>query len=1003
MATRWIAVLLSLLTAPLGAQQYSNLAGVVSDPAGHPVSDAAISVTSEDTGFRRVTTSFDNGRYAVSSLQPGLYKVIVRKAGFPTLVRLGVKLDVGQTARVDFELRLDSLHETITVESSPIALNTEDASVGTIVRRDWIERLPVNGRGLLSLLEMAPGTVTTPATRGEPGQFTANGQRPNTNYFSVDGVSVNTGILGGGQPALAAGGTLPAVNAFGGMHSLVSLEALDEFRVQTSTTVAEFGRLPGAQVTLGTRSGSNDVHGSAFFIGRHESFDANDWFANRYGLERGPARLRHLGGSVGGPLRRNRTFFFLAHEDLAFRQSAVWRSPVPNADVAARASQWATPLIGLFPAPNGIPLGKDSAEWIGRSSRPSSMTSTSLRLDHWLSPKWSVFARYGRSPSRSEFGNSQINQFAANFSSFTAGLNARLTSRLVNELRGNFLHAGAGSTWQQEKSAGLSPCYFAEVASAITRSPQECTTFFRLSIGGLGQIASGREANHRQRQWNLADTASFTTGGSHQLRTGFDYRRITPERRQAIVNSNIMVNSIEDLLNQRNVWLTSTRLEPNRLSLSELSLFVQDTWRLHSRLTLTYGVRWEWSAPPVSLQPAKGLQLPRPNPFAPPVKAVVWKSRFNNVAPRAGIALQLSRSRQTVLRAGFGAYFDSSLAVATDLLNDSPHLFWQLASPVPDVSSPTQSVVNYGFADGLLLPKVWQWNVTLEQPLSARDIVSAAYVGSRGLNLLRREMDGVGGVALVTNHGASDYHGLQVQWHRRLARYTQASASYSWSHSIDTASTDSLLHWISSSASAARDRSSSDFDLRHSLNFAFTLTTIGNSVSRWRRDWSLDGVYRVRTGFPVSLLQTETSLGVMFANAIRPNYLGAPVWLSDANAPGGRRLNNSAFEPTGNSRQGSLGRNAISGFGMNQLDLSVRRQFRLEGAAGAIEFRADAFNALNQASLGDPVRFLSSPLFGQPASMLATMMGTGTPSSGLTPMFQTGGARSLQLSLRWRF
>ena len=992
---RRLAIMLPwLLLAPLGAQQYSRLTGVITDPAGKPVADAAVSVTSEETGFRRVATSFDNGGYSVSSLQPGHYKIIVRKLGFPTLVRAGVKVDVAQTARVDFELRLDSLRETITVESTPIAPNTEDAAVGTLVGREWIDRLPVNGRGLLNLLEMAPGAVVTPSTRGEAGQFTANGQRPNTHYFSVDGVSVNTGILGGGQPALAAGGALPSVNAFGGLHSLVSLEALDEFRVQTSSTVAEFGRMPGAQVSLGTRSGSNDPHGSVFFYGRNAAFDANDWFANRHSLGRAPTGLRHLGGSLGGALRRNRTFFFLAHEDLSFRQSSVWRSPVPDAGVLARAPGWVYPLISLFPPGNGLTLSADSLEWIGRSNRPASMTNTSLRLDHSLTPKVSLFARYGRSPSSSEFGSSQVNSFSAKFATFTGGLNARLGARLVNDFRANFVHGSADSEWSQELASTLPSCYFAGVIAALSRSPQDCDSFFRLSVGGLGQIASGREAGSRQRQWNATDTANLN-GGSHAWRFGVDYRRIVPERRQAIVNSNVMVNSIEDLLNSRNVWVTTTRLEPNRLSLSELSLFLQDTWHIHSRVTLTYGVRWEWSASPVTRQFPKGLQLPKANPFAAPVAATVWGSRYDNIAPRLGLALQLSRSRNTVLRTGFGAYYESSLAIATDLLNDSPHLFWQLASPVPEVTNPTQSVVNYGFAPGLRLPRVWQWNVTLEQPIGKGDIVSAGYVGARGVDLLRREMDGVSGVALVTKHGASDYHALQLQWRRRLARFVHVSASYAWSHSIDTASTDSLLHWVSSSSDAARDRASSDFDLRQSFNLAFSLNG--------RKHWALDGMYRIRSGFPIGLLQSETALGVMFANAIRPNYLGSePVWLIDPQAPGGRRINPAAFDASRNSRQGSLGRNAIDGFGMNQLDLALHREFPLR-RGGRAELRLDGFNVFNKANLGDPVRFLTSPLFGQPASMLNTMLGTGTPSSGLTPMFQNGGPRSFQVSLRWRF
>src|SRR5262249_28611960 len=156
----------------------------------------------------------------------------------------------------------------------------------------------------------------------------------------------------------------------------------------------------------------------------------------------------------------------------------------------------------------GSALSADSLEWIGRSSRPASMTNTSLRLDHSLTPGVSLFARFGRAPSRSEFGTSQVNSFSARFTSFTLGMNARVGSRMVNDLRGNYVYASASSAWTQENAAGLPECYFAGVIAALSRSPQDCNTFFRLSVGGLGQLASGREAGQRQRQWNVTDTAN---------------------------------------------------------------------------------------------------------------------------------------------------------------------------------------------------------------------------------------------------------------------------------------------------------------------------------------------------------------------------------------------------------------------------------------------------------------------------------------------------------------
>jgi hypothetical protein len=334
------------------------------------VAGATVSLVNEDTGFRRVARSTSQGRYTLASLQPGFYKIMVRKEGFRTVVRSRVKLDVSEPANVDFQLPLGSISETITVEGGPSPLQIEDASVGTLVGRDLIRDLPLNGRGLLSLLDLAPGTLATPATRGDAGQFSANGQRPNANYFNIDGVSLNTGVLGGGQPAQPAGGTLPGMTAFGSFHNLVSLEALDEFRIQTSTTGAGLARLPGAQISLSTRSGTNEFHGSAAFYGRHERFNANDWFANQYRLGAAPNRVADFSASLGGPVIKDKTFFFAAYERLRFQQAATWRTPVPSEAARLSAPMWARPLLDLFPGANGALLAAGTAEWAGQSIAP---------------------------------------------------------------------------------------------------------------------------------------------------------------------------------------------------------------------------------------------------------------------------------------------------------------------------------------------------------------------------------------------------------------------------------------------------------------------------------------------------------------------------------------------------------------------------------------------------------------------------------------------------------
>ena len=286
MISRGAALALLLFAAVAFAQPKAQISGFVRDTSDAVVQDAAIAVINLDTGVRRSTASNKEGFYAIASLSPGNYKITVRKPGFQTVARTGISFHALDASRLDFSLEVGSMYEEVTVESLPPLMNTADAAQGMTSSRKPAEFLPVNGRGLQALIDLAPGVLTTPATAGEAGQFSANGQRPGTNYFTVDGVSANNGISGSGLPGQFSGGALPAMTAIGSLHNLVSLGELDELRVQTSSFAPEYGRLPGAQVSVSTRSGSNDFHGELFLSGRHEIGAAADPF----GKAAGPAR-----------------------------------------------------------------------------------------------------------------------------------------------------------------------------------------------------------------------------------------------------------------------------------------------------------------------------------------------------------------------------------------------------------------------------------------------------------------------------------------------------------------------------------------------------------------------------------------------------------------------------------------------------------------------------------------------------------------------------------------
>src|SRR5580698_5130420 len=259
--------------ASVAIGQNAELSGLIQDDPSHSgVSGAEVTLRNEQTGGRRNTTSNASGFYSLPALSPGLYRISIRAIGFETIVREGIRLETGDNARMDFSLRLGDFRTEVTVHGDPPLINSENASVGTVIDRDTIDQLPLNGRGIQALIELSPGVVAVPVTAGDRGQFAVNGQRNDANYYTVDGVSADFALmkplaplsLGNPLPYQAGGGMIPANNFLGTFSNLVSPDALQEFKIQTSTFAPEFGRSPGAQIGLVTRSGTNRYSGSLF-------------------------------------------------------------------------------------------------------------------------------------------------------------------------------------------------------------------------------------------------------------------------------------------------------------------------------------------------------------------------------------------------------------------------------------------------------------------------------------------------------------------------------------------------------------------------------------------------------------------------------------------------------------------------------------------------------------------------------------------------------------------
>ncbi|MGA2194516.1 MAG: TonB-dependent receptor [Bryobacteraceae bacterium] len=1002
-----LAMVVALSVAPARAQRYGEVFGRIVDSSQGGVSDASITIVDEDTGFRRAAQSETGGAYAIGSLAPGSYKITVRKEGFRPVMKFGVKVSTGAAAREDFQLALGSMEESVTVVGTAPALERPDASAGGQFDLDEAGQLPLNGRGVITLLELIPGTNVIPATRGDAGQFTTSGMRPNTNLFTVDGVSANTGVSAGGLPAQSSGGALPSLSAFGSLDSMISVEAVQEFKLQTSTAVAEFGRMPGASIALSSRAGTDHFHGSAVFRYRNQYMGANDWFANQAGYPRAPLGYEDFAPSFGGPLKRNRTFFFLSYENIWLNQPYMYKVPAPSADTRLAVSPAERAVLNLFPQPNQGALGTDTGLWTGQINRPAGLTSGSARIDQAVTPRVTVFARYSDSPSHNDFGMPQVNHLDLRAQSLTLGLNARPSARTVLDVRVNESQSSADSIWTDTTGSNAPGCALATLASGFFPSDTvTCDSLVRFSINGVGEAISGREGSRRQRQFQIVPTAGLNLG-RHSIKLGADYRRILAIRRDPTGSTNLIDESADTLTLLQDWWSAYAAPVNANAAVEELSVWLQDTWQVSSRLTVAAGLRWEFSpAPNVSanfLDPTtNGLVLNR---------QPLWPTSYHDYAPRLGLAWRLTEDGRTVLRAGGGLFYDSSMSIATDLINGGPFNASKLTSNISLIAS---SSLTFGFEQGLKLPQVRQWNVSLEHGFGTHDEISLGYVGSSGRELIRREAGGAGSIgqsyaALTTDHGASSYDALEAQYRRHVARGLDAVASYAWSHSLDNDSSDAFLLWCASGAGIGGDHASSDFDLRHSLTAAVSYQLAPPAspgfAARLVGGWAFDAIVHARTGFPITLQQQEEIDAIGVVNAYRPDWVyGQPLWISEANAPGGKTLNPAAFSVPGtyNTAQGNLGRNVPSGFGMEQVDLSLKREFHF-GEQRGIQFRLEAFNAFNHANFADPIKFLDSPLFGQSTSMLNTMLGTGSSGSGLAPILQIGGPRSVQLSVRLHF
>ena len=1034
-AVHLIALVVSLagsgsLIAAHAQSATATLNVTVVDTNGAAVPGTNVTVMNLNTASRREVMTNDDGRAGIAQLPPGPYLMTASKQNFETAQLDNVILNVGDLLGVRIQLKVGQIKATVTVPSAPSTYK-ESGSVSSLVDQQFIENLPLNGRSFNALLELTPGSVLVGANYFEPGQFSVNGQRQNANYFLVDGVSANVGISGGPQLDETSNGSVPAFTAFGGTNGIVAEDAMQEFRIQTSTYAPEFGRSPGAQVSIVTRSGSNKFHGTAFEYLRNEAFDANDWFANSLGLRRAKLRQNDFGGVLGGPLKRNRTFFFFSYEGLRLLLPSVYDSIVPTLASRQAAIPSTQPLLKAFPLPNGTDFGNGTAQFKTTYSSPSNLNATSIRMDHVLNDEITLFGRFNYAPSftsqRGAFGGVSVSQISRAWSvptSLTVGAQV-IENRISNDLRVNYSRVRGSIEYLMDDFGGAVPPSTDSIGP-VSATPQ--SSVFQVVFGQFFWLL-GTQANNYQRQINIVDNATAATG-SHQFGFGIDYRRLMPisgvHEYESHTFFNGINNAISGLASQFAVIANFGKMFP---VFTNFSAYGQDTWRMNRRLTLTYGVRWELNPPPHEANgndpfTVQGLDQPATATLAPH-GTPLWQTTYGNFAPRIGLSYLLNEKsgQETVVRGGFGVFYDmgngpGSQAIfgsnypnsASKTLNNVqfPLSQSQLAPPAFSANPPYPTL--YIADPHLVLPRTYEWSFAGERSLGNAQTISATYVGAAGRRLLRRELlqpnSLFTNVNVTRNTATSDYHALQLQFQRRLSRGLQAMASYTWSHSIDIASTESLVNTPAASIDPRVDRGNSDFDVRHSLAAAATyeLPSPQNQFLRALfTHWSMDSMLRVRSATPLYVIQRPITPLFGVFGVTRPNLIpNVPLYIYDQTLPGGKRINPAAFANAPSGQQGSLARNAVRGFPVSQVDFAVRRQFALREQLH-LQLRAEFFNIFNHPNFAiiTPADRFGRPDFGRANTMLNQALGF--DATGLNQRYQLGGPRSIQFAAKLQF
>jgi hypothetical protein len=1023
----------------LYAQSFGGkIVGLVTDSSAAVVPRAAITVTSEGTGAQRRMLTDANGIYVAAELPVGHYTVRIDAPGMGTQERRGIKVDVGAETRADAELSAETMQQSVSVQAEAPVMQLDSSALADVVGTRQVEELPLNGRDFRKLAFLVPGSAPR-SPRGSLGSFTANGQREKSNIFLLDGVDNNDSFRN--QSSFNQGGVA------GAQATIFPIDALAEFSVQTQGS-AEYGRNSGAVVNAVIKSGSNDIHGSAYEFLRNDKLNARNFFETLPGASKGPFKNSNFGGTLGGPIRHDSTFAFVSYEGERGRPSSSLVVSVPGTtDIAAArvanaaADRPENPLgatiLGLFPQAN-IPGAKANYAY----SLPNNIDSDNflVKIDHRYGDRIFVSGRYVYGDGTQTFPlnsgqGSELKPYQTIVPTRVqlAGLNVSqvITNHLINETRFSFNR-------------------FAQIFSPLDANFDPASIgLFTGTKGGLPTIVVGgfeslgaptNEPRGRVSQaYQFVDTLAWTRG-SHSIKAGGDYRRpLVRSFNDQFSRGRISFNNLADLLagvaapSGTSIARGATRRDTFT---NNVGLFVQDDWKLTRRFTLNFGLRHEYTGP----LSEKNDQISNFLPSAGLVRVgqglhTLYDRDWNNLAPRAGFALDMFGNSRTVVRGAYGVYYDSPsqdffLAqsfpngnVGTNPVPGLGTFTVNFTGPVPfgpgvnifgSTANPVPPFTVFGVDQHLRTPYVQSYNFNIEQTITEGTVLQVGYIGSKGNKLYRvRDINQIlagtrpfastfpqfAGIYQLEASANSNYNALQTVLRRRFSKGLTLFASYVWSHSIDDASNGfcSCTAGVSlpqNSFNTRAEKAASSFDQRQrfTANFVYDVSILPHLLNHWparlTQGWQLSGIYTLATGVPIT----------PFWNGAAPSGSGETANDRIGNPNNGPKrwdawFNTAAFAPAKGGTFGNAGRNVIIGPRTNSADFSVLKSTRIAERVN-LQFRGEFFNLFNHPNFALPNVTVNSPAFGTIASTVD--VANGNPLGD-------GGPRLVQLALKLVF